>query len=435
MSLPDDAAGRDRSAATDRVGLGRDTTSLAFSAGVSGIAAYAFAAIGTRALGAHGFAPVSVLWTFWAVTTAAVSFPVQHWVIRQFRVDGSEAGVRDALPRIALASTAIAAAVGVIGWVARGSLFGRTDAAFPVFLGLVPLGAALMGLLRGALAGRGRFAGCAWALSGENLIRFGLAIAGAALGWGATAFGAILIGGFAIVIAWPTALQFRDEREAGRPPLGQLMGMSGGSVLAQLVLTGGPVAVAVTGGSPTEVTSLFAALALLRAPYVLATGVATRLTGLLTGLVVEGRTRTMLRFQLMVGVGVGIAAILASGFAWAAGPRVLQILFGSDIEVGAGTVAIIGVGTAFALGTLMQTLVLISRARADLIVGSWALALVVAVGWVGAGPGAPLARASWGFLIGEAIAFFTMVVVEAQGLREPARATSPDQVSPYIGEA
>ena len=68
----------------------RDTSALLVSTPVSGLLAYGYVAIGTRTYGAAPFAPVSVFWTIWAMASAVVAFPVQHWVIRTIEADGNE---------------------------------------------------------------------------------------------------------------------------------------------------------------------------------------------------------------------------------------------------------------------------------------------------------------------------------------------------------
>jgi O-antigen/teichoic acid export membrane protein len=56
----------------------RDSGVLAVGSAISGLLAYAFFALATRSLGAERAAPVSVLWSFWAVAAAVLTFAVQH---------------------------------------------------------------------------------------------------------------------------------------------------------------------------------------------------------------------------------------------------------------------------------------------------------------------------------------------------------------------
>src|SRR3954469_9205006 len=78
----------------------RDTAALAAGSAVSGLLAYVFFALVTRALGAEAAAPVAVLWTYWSFAAAALTFPLQHWVVRAVVAAGGEGPVRRALPSI-----------------------------------------------------------------------------------------------------------------------------------------------------------------------------------------------------------------------------------------------------------------------------------------------------------------------------------------------
>ena len=66
---------------------------------------------------------------------------------------------------------------------------------------------------------------------------------------------------------WPSAWRFAPGRGRDSGAFAFLGGAASGQTVAQVVLTGGPVLLALLGGSPMEVTTLFAALALFRAPY------------------------------------------------------------------------------------------------------------------------------------------------------------------------
>ena len=55
---------------------------LALGSAASGLLAYVFFATVTRSLGSAAAAPVSVLWAYWSLAGAALSFPLQHWIAR-----------------------------------------------------------------------------------------------------------------------------------------------------------------------------------------------------------------------------------------------------------------------------------------------------------------------------------------------------------------
>src|SRR5436190_455152 len=59
----------------------RGSAALVAGSAVSGLLAYVFFALVTRALGGADAAPVSVLWTYWSFAAAGVTFPVQHWIV------------------------------------------------------------------------------------------------------------------------------------------------------------------------------------------------------------------------------------------------------------------------------------------------------------------------------------------------------------------
>ncbi len=167
----------------------------------------------------------------------------------------------------------------------RVPLFGDRGVAFPLLAAIVPFGTVFMGLNRGVLAGRLRFRSTASAIAGENLIRAGAALVVTT----ATGLGLALIAGFAVGFFWPSSLRLGTS---GRPlaepsPLAFLGGVAGGSLIGQIVLTSGPLVLALVGGTPTQITGLFSALALFRAPYMIAIGVTPRMTAWLTRIVLD----------------------------------------------------------------------------------------------------------------------------------------------------
>src|SRR4028119_1451473 len=77
----------------------RDTTALGVGSLLAGLLAYVFFIASTRTLGASAAAPVTVLWTYWSLAAAALTFPLQHWIAHSVAADGAEAAVRRALPK------------------------------------------------------------------------------------------------------------------------------------------------------------------------------------------------------------------------------------------------------------------------------------------------------------------------------------------------
>lgn len=129
--------------------IATDSTSLVLGSAVNGLAAYAFVAVGTRAYGAEVFAPVSVIWTFWALSVAAFTFPVQHWIIRVVEVEGGDASVRRTLPRLAAVAGVVAMLMLAVAFPLRQRLFGTPSLWWPVLVPIVSVGSAVVGYGRG----------------------------------------------------------------------------------------------------------------------------------------------------------------------------------------------------------------------------------------------------------------------------------------------
>jgi len=371
---------------------------------INGLAAYGFIALGTRALGAEGFAPVAIVWVFWAFSAALLTFPIQHWAIRQMALDGHSGGVRAAAGRVALLAGAVALGEGLVALAAGRSLFGDGSWAWPAVVAGVALGAGFMGLLRGVLAGSGRYGAAAVAIGGENLIRLAAGGALLAVSRDPRLLAAALLSGPLIALLWTRGLRL-DPLTGPRPSTG-LVGAAGLSVLlAQVVLNGGPPLVAALGGQDAEVTALFSALALFRAPYLVALGLTVRATGPLSLRAAEGGHHPL---RLPALVTTGSTLLLAAGsfaLAWPLGPPLIRALFGAGTAPTNPITAAAAAGCVLAVGSLALTVMLIAVSSRVGLVASWGLAVVVGAAVVAGGGGlAPTARVVAAFAAAEAAA-------------------------------
>jgi O-antigen/teichoic acid export membrane protein len=193
-------------------------------------------------------------------------------------------------------------------------------------------------------------------------------------------------------------------------------------VVAQAVLTGGPVLLAVLGGSPAEVTALFAALALYRAPYTVLLGQVAQATGALARLV---DARSLDRLQrvdravlaaTVVGVGVGAAV-----GAWL-GPWLVTLVFGPDVRVEQGVSVALAVGSVLALVTLVQGVVLLAHGVPQWTLVAWLLALVPAASVVLAAPGRPTTTIATAFVVAEGAAWLLLLAATRRARRVLRRA-------------
>ncbi|WP_344304607.1 hypothetical protein [Nocardioides bigeumensis] len=404
-SAPPSASSRARSGAT----------ALAVGSIVSGVLAYVFFAVVTRALGATDAAPVSVLWAWWGFAAAGVTFPVQHWVARSVTADGSEGPVGGALPRVVLLVLLASVASWLLAWLLRETLFDGIGA-FPLLVGAVTALSGLMGLVRGLLAARARFGAVGAVLVAENALRCLVAALLVAVGSRSpAAYGFALLAGYAACLAWPSAWRPRGSG-AARPSAAFLGGAAGGQLVGQAVLTGGPVVLALGGGAPAEVTALFAGLALFRAPYTLAVGQVSALTTRVTDLVVGGRTDRVRRLHRGVVAATVVAAPLAALVGGLLGPPALRLVFGADAALAGRPSALVAVGTTVAVAGLVLTVLAMAHDRAPSIALAWVVALV---------PGAAAYALVDDSLDRVVVAFVVVEAVAWLGLSLAGRPSSP----------
>ena len=407
-------------------GAARDTLVLAVGSALNGLLAYVFFAIVTRALGAEAAAPVSVLWAYWSFAAAALAFPLQHWAARTVTITGSDHQVQRSLPAISVAILTLAPLIGVLAWLARGPLFHQGGVWFPLLVVGSTVGSALTGLVRGMLQAHERFGAVATALVLENLVRVVVALALVAAGvHDPIAYGLALVAGYVTGLVWPWTLRMTLHGEDHESPLVLLGAASGGQLLGQIVLTGGPVLLALAGGAPAEVTVLFAGLALFRAPYTLSIGMVAQLTARFTRMVVEGRRHALARTRSSLVVGTVVLGVLAAPVGAVAGPVLLPLVFGSDVTLSAGLCAVLASGSTVAIAALITTLLLIALARTPGQVRAWLVAAVPGALFFVLWPAPVLDRTCWVFLIVEVGAFAWMVLEHARGTARLADAPAP----------
>jgi hypothetical protein len=398
---------------------------LAAGSAASGALAYLVFALTTRALGAELAAPVSVLWSYWSLAGAALTFPLQHWVASTVVLHG-EGAVRAVLPRLFLGLVAASLALGAVTWLGRDALFHRDGLAFPGLVALVTVGSAVIGLARGGLTAHDRFLGLAVNLVGENALRC-LVVAALASAdvRSPTAYGLGLVVGHLVAFVQPSALAFaRDPgRGATRSAFAFLSTSGTAQLLSQVVLTGGPVLLAIAGGTAAEVTAMFAVLALFRAPYILALGAVSQLTGVMTRLVARGDAAAIRRVRaLIVGGTIGLA-VPTGVIGLLLGPTLLRLIFGADLAFGEAESAMVAVACTFAVGNLVCTVTVMARNRPSALVWAWTAAIAGAAAGFGVLAALPAtSRIASAFLVAELLAFALLLLVPLRDRERSGRA-------------
>ncbi len=394
----------------------RDAGALAAGSLVGGVLAYVFFVLVIRALGAAPAAPVAVLWAWWGFAGAALTFPVQHWITRTAASAGGEAAVRGGLPRVVLAVGVVSVAAGGLAWVARDRLFGPDGGAFAVLVLGVAMGSGLLGLLRGVLSGRRRFGAVASSIVAENGVR--CVVAAVLMFSGIDTplyYGLALLAGYVVAALWPGAVSLRGAGTAvATRSLGFVSGAAVGQSFAQAALTGGPVLLAAIGGAPSEVTALFAGLALFRAPYTLALGVVSALTGRLTHLVEQRRWTSLARLRRALLVITLLTAALGAVFGAWVGPATMELVFGDGVRLAAGETALIAAGTVVGMANLVLTLGLLARDRAGAMAACWAVAIPAGALTHVVLEGEALTTTCWTFVVVEVVALILLLLLEAR---------------------
>jgi O-antigen/teichoic acid export membrane protein len=392
----------------------RDTLALAAGTAANGLLAYVVFALTTRGLGSAQAAPVSVLWSYWAFSAAALTFPVQQWITRSVPAYGAGA-VRHALPRVWAVVLPGAVGMALLAYAAREPLFHRDDAAFPVMVGLLTIGSAAIGSVRGVLSAQQRFKAVAATLALENAVRC-LVIAALFVG-GSTdqvAYGAALVAGHLIVVPWARSLAPADDGTTGgaSDPFRFLAGTGLAQVVNQVVLTGGPVLLTVSGGTRTQVTALFAALALFRAPYMLALGLTPQAVSRTTAMVLAGRNDLVRKVEEVVVVVTLAAAVAGAAVGAWLGPPVLRLVFGDTVRLAHTVTGLLAAGSVIAVGNLASVVVALARNRPVAAARAWLLGVgVAAVAFVALAALEPVNRTVWTFLVAEAATFVGLGIV------------------------
>ena len=178
------------------------------------------------------------------------------------------------------------------------------------------------------------------------------------------------------MLVWVGSLRFSATghslaNERGLTGLGRTFGgLAGAAVISQVVLTSSPVALALTGGAAASVTSLFAALAVFRAPYLLLLGLTARITGTLTRAAMAGNERRLrLARWSFVGGAVGLAAVFWV-FGVTIGEEALQVLFGPTVSLDRVDFGGLAIGSGLAMGGILLVLLLLARGRTSAAMGA-----------------------------------------------------------------
>ena len=360
---------------------------------VNGLAAYAFITLASRDLGPEAYTPVGLLWALSFLLGPGFFQPLEQEVARIVAARSD----RRIGPVVRTAGCVGASMVGLLGVLAlllgdriRHDLFDGHGLLL-VGLILVLVGLGIGHLVRGVLAGLGRFGGYGRYFIGDGLGRLVVALVLVATAGGIGAYG--LAVGLAPFIGVALALAGQRELSLEGPaePVGAFSRALGAllvaSVATALVLNMSPLAVEVLAGpdQADEPGRFLNALLIARVPLFFFQAVQASLLPRLSALVGAGRFDELVHvFRRLLGLVVGIGGVAVAVCALF-GARIVELAFGADFAVErqdmvllAGSSAVLMVALSFAQALMACR----AQGRMALawVLGLAAFPLVVALG-------------------------------------------------------
>lgn len=378
------------------------TTTMVTGGLVGAVLAYAFQAVGTRALGDAGFAPIAALWTAFFIVASVLLIPLEQYVTRE--TSRGRALSEDLKVVSWVAFLGVMAGSAYVYFTLDGPIFEGNPIYMLIMASLV-IGYTVMFTAKGVLAGNRRFADVGWALILEGVFRLlaGLAILAVVVEASALAWA------MAIAPTAALALRFwRHDRAVGEvEPVGArrfLGAYIGGSSASQLLLAGAPLGVAALGGSAALFSVIFVTFTLFRAPLTLIYSLQSRILPHLVGMAGSNDDAGLRRIAVRVlAVGAGLT-LLGALVGWWIGPEVVALLFSEAFSPDA-SVAMLAAGGVMAASTAqIGGQVLVARARTGSLAAAWIAGLTVAVVVMLIATGPPDLRVATGFAAGEVVA-------------------------------
>ena len=358
---------------------------------VNGLAAYTFITLASRDLGAEAYTPVGLLWALSFLLGPGFFQPLEQETARVI-AGRSANGLRSVVRPAAILGGSLALALVVVAVVAApwivDSLFAGHGILFVALL-LVLVGLGTGHLVRGVLAGLGRFGGYARYFIGDGVGRlllvgigslvltddvavYGLAVGGAPfLGVaaaltgrrsGATAGGPEVSQSATATAPVPDAVVSgrRSELAALAPAMGFLLVAS---VSTAIVLNVSPLAVELLAGPDQgdEAGRFLNALLVARVPLFFFQAVQASLLPKLSSLAADGRLEefrhVLARLLALVGT-LGAAAIVACALV---GHLVVEMAFGAGFAVGRRDMVLLAASSAVLMIVLSLAQALIAQ--------------------------------------------------------------------------
>jgi O-antigen/teichoic acid export membrane protein len=410
--------------ASTRSSYGRGAAILSAGIGVTGLITYAYFALASHSLSERDYGGITLLWSAVFITVSVLYRPVEQLLSRTIadRDARGLAGTRH-LRVAASIQLALGAVFVVVALALRGpledDLFGGSSTLYWVMIAAV-LAYAVSYFARGFLAGNRRFGlyGGLVFMEASSRCLFSLAVAvGVASGQGLVAMGIVAAPVVSLaVVPWalprasrrspvarrrdlkspvpsPQAPGLLDDAAVGEPSGEPEFSLSHGAGFAvavllvmlaeQTFLNAGPLVVKATEGAGGAALAgfTFNVLLIARAPLQLFQAVQTSILPHLTRLSATGEADPFRRSVTVTLTAIAAFAGLVALVMLAAGPLVMDLVFGGDFGYDRGGLVLIslGMGLYLSAATLNQALLArgLFRQAAAVWVGSAAAFVVV----------------------------------------------------------
>ncbi len=354
---------------------------------------YGFQAVAARALGPAGYAPVAVLWSVLFLVVPATWGPVEQEAGRRLvaRREAGEGGrpVVVAAGRAlgALAAPTLVALVALVVLGADAVLSDRTGVGVALVVAVAAF--APNHLTRAALAARGAFGRYGLCIALDSAVRLALAVALAAGGVEDPVpyAAAVAVAPLVPVVAFRRAL----VDPAPGPPAGSLLPavapLVAGQALAQVLVNGGPVAVAALAvdGEEAVAGAFLAALLVARIPLFFFQAVQSSLLPRLAALAARGDHagfRTQVSRLLGLVAGLGVVAVVAAAVV---GPTAVRVGFGDAYVLPGRDLAVLALAASATMAGFVLAAAVVAVEGHRRVAPAWAAGVVAAAAVVAVG--------------------------------------------------
>jgi O-antigen/teichoic acid export membrane protein len=387
-----------------RTGYGRGAAVLSAGIGATGLITFAYFALASHALSPERYGEITLLWSAVFVTVSVLYRPVEQLLSRTIADRDARAIAGNQHLRVAgIIQLALGVAFAVLALALRGpledDLLGGSSTLYWVLIVAV-LAYAASYFARGFLAGHHRFElyGGLVLMEAASRVMFALAVTvGIAAGQAAVALG-IAAAPLVSLLVVPLALRRRARHQAPVPsrqdeaPAEGEFTLSHGAGFAvsvlvimlaeQTFLNAGPLLVKATEGGAAGAALAgftFNVLLIARAPLQLFQAIQTSILPHLTRLTAGGQSDPFRRSVNLTLLAIaGFASVVALVMA-AAGPTVMDLLFGADGDYQRGGLVLIALGMGLYLSAATLNQAALARGRTREAAGCW---VVAAAGFV-----------------------------------------------------